>query len=130
MGGWGAVPPQGKRKKKKEEKKKRERKEKKRKKKEGNYELLHIKCCFFQFFNNPVTLKNKKKFGPQEKVEMTPLKETYLSARGCLFAYSRLTRLIALGGSFFNVSGDWRTFAPYIGLKIRPALLGIRLKLM
>ena len=34
-----------------------------------------MKCCFFKFFNSPVTLKNKKKFGPpQEKVEMTPLR--------------------------------------------------------
>jgi hypothetical protein len=66
---WGAggPSPPRKKKKKKEEKKKRERKEKKRKKKEGNYELLHIKCCFFQFFNNPVTLKNKKIFGPPRK---------------------------------------------------------------
>ena len=39
----------------------------------NNVKLLHIKCCFFQFFNSPVALKNKKKFGPQEKVEMAPL---------------------------------------------------------
>ena len=37
----------------------------------NNVKLL--KCCFFQFFNSQVALKNKKKFGPQEKVEMTPL---------------------------------------------------------
>ena len=28
---------------------------------------------FFQVFNSPVALKNLKNFGPQEKVEMTPL---------------------------------------------------------
>ena len=69
MGGLGAVaPPRKKKKRKKERKKeKRERKEKKEKKKKGNYELLHIKCCFFKFFNSPVTLKNKKKFGPPRK---------------------------------------------------------------
>ena len=39
----------------------------------NNVKLLHMKCCFFQFFNNPVALQNLKKFGPQEKVEMTPL---------------------------------------------------------
>ena len=40
----------------------------------NNVKLLHIKCCFFQFFNSPVALKNKKNFWPpQEKVEMTPL---------------------------------------------------------
>ena len=38
----------------------------------NNVKLLHIKCCFFQFSNSPVAMK-KKKFGPQEKVEMTPL---------------------------------------------------------
>ena len=40
----------------------------------NNVKLLHIKCCFFQFLNSPVALKNKKKFcPPQEKVDMTPL---------------------------------------------------------
>ena len=37
----------------------------------NNVKLLHIKCCFFQFFNSPVALK--KNSGPQEKVEMTLL---------------------------------------------------------
>ena len=37
--------------------------------------LLHIKCCFFQFFNSPVALENKNKiWPPQEKVEMTLLR--------------------------------------------------------
>ena len=41
----------------------------------NNVKLLRtrIKCCFFQFFNSPVALKVKKKFAPQEKVEITPL---------------------------------------------------------
>ena len=40
----------------------------------NNVKLLHIKCCFFQFFNSLVASKNLKKFWPpQEKVEMTPL---------------------------------------------------------
>ena len=69
-GGWGAIAPKGKRKKEKREK----RKKKERKKgTTNNVKLLHIKCCFFQFFNSPVALKNKKNVGPQEKVEMTPL---------------------------------------------------------
>ena len=71
-GGAVAPPPQGKRK--KEKRKKKEKKEKKREKKEGkrkkgtiNYvKLLHItyKVLFFQFFNSPVALKNKKKILP------------------------------------------------------------------
>ena len=39
---------------------KEKRKEKKEEKKKGtmnNVKLLHIKCCFFQFFNSPVALK-------------------------------------------------------------------------
>ena len=38
----------------------------------NNVKLLHIKCCFFQFFNSPVALKNTPP-PPQEQVEMTPL---------------------------------------------------------
>ena len=63
--------PQGKRKRKKKERK-RERKEKKERKNKGimnNVELLHIKCCFFQFFNSPVAMKNIKKFGPKKKLK-------------------------------------------------------------
>ena len=78
----GGRPPQRKIKKKKKEKKKEKRKkrkkrEKREKRKKGtmnSVKLLHIKCCFFQFFNSPVALKNKKILAPQEKVEMTPLK--------------------------------------------------------
>jgi len=62
-GGWGAVAPKKNEKMKKTEK--RERKEKKREtRKKGtmnSVKLLHIKCCFFQFFNNTVALKNIKK---------------------------------------------------------------------
>ena len=73
-GGGPSPPPQGKRK--KEKKKKEKKEEKKEGRKKGtmnNVKLLHIKCCFFQFFNSSVALKNKKIIGPQEKVEMTPL---------------------------------------------------------
>ena len=39
----------------------------------NDVKLLHIKCCFFQFFNSPVAFENKKIFlASQEKVEMTP----------------------------------------------------------
>ena len=74
-GAGGPSPPQGKRRKKKRKtKKKKEKKREKRKKGTmNNVILLHIKCCFFQFFNSPVALKNKKILAPQEKVEMTPL---------------------------------------------------------
>ena len=62
-GGWGPSPQRKRKKEKKKEKKKKEKKKNKKEgKKEGNYmnnvKLLHIKCCFFQFFNSPVTLKN------------------------------------------------------------------------
>ena len=45
----------------------------------NNVKLLHMKCCFFQFFNCPVALKNKNFWPLQEKVEMTPLAPAYLS---------------------------------------------------
>ena len=73
---WGGLggpsPPKEKEKKKKERKKgKREKKRKKRKKRKketmNNVKLQHIKCCFFQFFNSPVALKNKKNFWPPRK---------------------------------------------------------------
>ena len=68
LGGWeGAVAPP----KEKEKKEKKEKKERKKKETMNNVKLLHIKCCFLQFFNSPVALKNLKKIGPPEKVEMT-----------------------------------------------------------
>ena len=69
-GSWGPSPPpppQGKRKKEKRKKKRERKRKKKRKRKKGtmnDVKLLHTKCCFFQFFDNPVALKNKKKFLP------------------------------------------------------------------
>ena len=40
----------------------------------NNVKLLHIKCCFFQFFNSPVALKNKKKiWPPKKKLKWRPL---------------------------------------------------------
>ena len=72
----GAVgpPPQGKVKKKTRKKKEKKRKKRKERKKGtmNNVQLIHIKCCFFQFFDSPVPLK-KKILAPQEKVEMTLL---------------------------------------------------------
>ena len=73
---WGGPsPPQGKRKKERK-KEKIERKEKKEKKKKGtmnSVKLLHnIKCCFSNFSIVRWHWKILKKFGPQEKVEMTP----------------------------------------------------------
>ena len=75
LGGLGAVapPPSRKKKKRKKERKKEKKKKKKKKKKKekkgtmSNFKLLHIKCCFFQFFNSPVALKNKKNVGPPRK---------------------------------------------------------------
>ena len=75
-GGMGAVATKEKEKRKKERKKEKEKKKENRKKGTmNNVKLLHIKCCFSQFFNSLVALKNEKKIGPpQEKVEMTPLR--------------------------------------------------------
>ena len=64
--GLGGHRPQGRR------KRKEERKKEKKEKKKGtlnNVKLLHIKCCFFQFFNSPVALKNKKISAPKKKLK-------------------------------------------------------------
>ena len=51
----GRRPQEKKEKRKKKEKKKKKKKKKERKKGTMNdVKLLHIKCCFFQFFNSPV----------------------------------------------------------------------------
>ena len=67
-GAGGRRPPRKKKKRKKKKKKEKRKKKKKKERRElwtaSNY---YIKCCFFQFFNSPVTLKNKKKFGPPRK---------------------------------------------------------------
>ena len=64
-GAGGRRPPRQKKKRKKEKKK---IKEKEREKGTmNNVKLLHIKCCFFKFFNSPVALKNLKKFWPPKK---------------------------------------------------------------
>ena len=84
-GGWGGPSPPKEKERKKKRKKKKKKKEKKKERKKGtmnNVKLLHIKCCFFQFFNSPVALKNLKKFWPpQEKVEMTPLMRRTIPAQ-------------------------------------------------
>ena len=70
FGGLGGHrPPRKKKKERKKEKRerKREKREKRKKGTMNRVKLLHIKCCFFQFFNSPVALKNKKKFGPPKK---------------------------------------------------------------
>ena len=66
-----------------EKEKKKEKKEKKKKEKEkrelwitSNYTTYKV-LFFYQFFNSPVALKNKKNSTPQEKVEMTPLASTW-----------------------------------------------------
>ena len=70
-GGPSPPPPKKKKKRKKKEKKKKKKKEKKKEKRKkrtmNNIKLLHIKCCFFQFFNSSVALKNQKKCWPLKK---------------------------------------------------------------
>ena len=97
LGGWRpSPPPQGERKKEKKRKKKKKEKEKrkKREKKEGNYDymnsvqLLHIKCCFFQFFNSRWHWKIKIICPPKKKLKWRPwLSECglWLAARSTLF---------------------------------------------
>ena len=50
----------GKERKKRKKRKKREKKKERKKGTMNNVKLLHIKCCFFQFFNSLVALKNRK----------------------------------------------------------------------
>ena len=39
----------------------------------NNVKLLHITCCFFQFFNSPVALKKLKKISsPKKKLKWRP----------------------------------------------------------
>ena len=69
-GAGGPSPSKEKEKKEKKKKEKKRKKEKKKERKEGtmnNVKLLHIKCCFFQIFNSPVALKNKKNVCPKKK---------------------------------------------------------------
>ena len=63
--------------------------------------LLHIKCCFFQFFNSPVALKNIKKIAPQEKVEMTPLDLTGWPRRFLLLTIGS-KNISEIEADFFN----------------------------
>ena len=62
-GAGGPSPSPKEKEKKRKKRKKRKKKEKKGKKERkkrtmDDVKLLHIKCCFFQFFNSPVALKN------------------------------------------------------------------------
>ena len=46
--------------------------EKRKKGTMNNVKLLHTKCCFFQFFNSPVALKNKINSPPKKKLKWRP----------------------------------------------------------
>ena len=101
--GAGGRRPQGKRKKEKRERKKKKREKKKERKKGtmNNVKLLHIKCCFFQFFNSPVALKNKKKFWPpQKKLKWRPWICWGLGSFGGWASACRLGR--AVGGGWMQ----------------------------
>ena len=67
----GRCPPENKKEKRKEKKKKKKKKKKKERKKGtmNNVKLLHIKCCFFQFFNSPVALKIIKQIAPKKNLK-------------------------------------------------------------
>ena len=100
---WGGLgsprprpPPQGKRKKKKKEKERKKRKKIRTKKgrKNGtmnNVKLLHIKCCFFQFFNSPVALKTKILVPSRKSWNDAPVNESW--ARSLRRAISYLSIL-------------------------------------
>ena len=69
--------PREKKKKKRKKKEKREKREKRKKRKKGTkniVKLLHIKCCYFQFFNSP---------GPLEFFLNCPLPKKKLKWRPC-----------------------------------------------
>ena len=69
----------------------------------NNVKLLHIKCCFFQFFNSPVALKNKKKFGPpKKKLKWRPWSGA--SSHGGMEANASI---FGLGGFFLGL-GMWK----------------------
>ena len=71
----------------------------------NNVKLLHIKCCFFKFFSSPVALKNKKNCCPQEKVEMTPLRERERERELYIDTYirERIVRLEDGREQFFDI---------------------------
>ena len=147
-GAGGPPPPKKKEKRKKEKRKKKRKKRKKRKKekkgkkKEGNYEWrqittykVHIKCCFFRFFNSPVALKNNKKCWPQEKVEMTPLvgpavslhtpTNNYNSETPLMFTFSccwicfmRMLLFLSLHLLFWNQTRMTLGFSPVISTNL------------
>ena len=75
-GAEGAVDhhPKGKRKKKKKKKKKKkEKREKKKKERRELWKMSNYKVLFFfQFFNSPVALRNKKNFVPKKKLKWRP----------------------------------------------------------
>ena len=89
-GAGGPSPPKEKEKRKKKEKKeKREKKERKKKERKkgtvNNVKLLHIKCCFFQFFNSPVALKNEKKIcPPPPRKSWNDAPDMYVRLVGCI----------------------------------------------
>ena len=101
LGGWGPSPPPPPPRKKKKRKKER-KKEKKRKKREkeikergelwtaSNY--CDMNDCFFQFFNNPVALKNLKKcWPPKKKLKWRPCLTLLMGAAMLCFISRRLS---------------------------------------
>ena len=112
LGSWGPSPPKEKKKKKRKKKrKKRKKREKKRKRKKetmNSVKLLHIKCCFSQFFKSPVALKNKKKIlASQEKVEMTPLFAEFTIV--IVFVFARLCPNIKHGNKNKFEQAEFKT---------------------
>ena len=45
----------------------------------NNVKLLHIKCCFYQIFNSPVALKNKKMSPPWSLLHVLKLLVTIVT---------------------------------------------------
>ena len=48
----------------------------------NNVKLLHIKHCFFQFFNSPVALKNKKNLDSKKKMKWRPCTHPSMNSAG------------------------------------------------
>ena len=74
----------------------------------NNVELLHIKCCFFQFFNSRVALKNNKKNWPlKKKLKWRPCRRERPSLLDLQAVRFRVNFLLDGGWGSISLSGDW-----------------------
>ena len=123
LGGGGIAPKE---KEKKERKKKKEKEKRKQRKKKGtmnSVKLLHIKWCFFQFFNSPVALKNEKNVWPPRKSwnDAPGLRPSCRYPSDCSSACPLVLRR-SIHTSSFRASIGPSSFRPSIHSSIRPSV--------